>query len=278
MYHKFKIGYQKSIMLIALLLIIAIISVNALYMIQSLMRCRIRYDIITPISYVTPFVIFFLFIKHHFKTKKIKIKIADEPLNITLYPLIFFMIICGIIITEELYLLIPKNIAIFNHFYKHIEHSLEKQVHNPYSLILSIVFLAPVCEELLFRGLLLNGLMKNKTHPIKAIIFTSFLFGLTHMNPWQFIGGLIIGSIFGLVFFCTRSIYNCIFLHSMNNLFASCMILNKHYLFQYYSYHNIIYKIIKSHYIVFVLFSFMLLVCMKILIEKTEQTWKLWYK
>ena len=42
---------------------------------------------------------------------------------------------------------------------------------------LLIVIAAPILEELLFRGIILDGLLKNYS-PLKSILISSFLFGL----------------------------------------------------------------------------------------------------
>jgi membrane protease YdiL (CAAX protease family) len=46
-------------------------------------------------------------------------------------------------------------------------------------------------EELFFRGLILDGLNRNYL-PRKAIIINALLFGIIHLNPWQFYGGFIV--------------------------------------------------------------------------------------
>ncbi|XOD66733.1 MAG: type II CAAX prenyl endopeptidase Rce1 family protein [Flavobacteriales bacterium Tduv] len=129
--------------------------------------------------------------------------------------------------TEHISSLIPQDGLILGKMYKNMERLFEEQFRYPISMMVSVVFLAPVCEEIFFRGILLNGLLHNKTHPIKAILFSSFLFGAIHMNPWQFVGGMLIGSLLGLVYFCTRSISHCIMLHAFNNSFAALTLLYK---------------------------------------------------
>lgn len=80
-----------------------------------------------------------------------------------------------------------------------------------------IVIVAPVLEELIFRGIILDGLLK-KYSPIKSILISSFLFGLVHLNPWQFLTGLIIGIFSGWVYYRTRSLSLSIIIHASANL------------------------------------------------------------
>lgn len=84
---------------------------------------------------------------------------------------------------------------------------------------LVIVVAAPILEELIFRGVILDGFLQ-KYSPAKAIIFSSILFGLVHLNPWQFVTGLFLGCFIGWVYCRTRSLWLPIIIHASNNLWA----------------------------------------------------------
>lgn len=75
---------------------------------------------------------------------------------------------------------------------------------------------APVLEEMLFRGIILAALLR-RYEPRKAIIWSAVIFGVAHLNPWQFIAAFIIGCAIGWLFWCTRSIWIGIFMHWVNN-------------------------------------------------------------
>lgn len=81
-----------------------------------------------------------------------------------------------------------------------------------------IVVVAPLTEELLFRGLILRGFLKNYSKT-KAVFVTAILFAIIHLNPWQFIGALLLGVIFGWWFVQTRSLIPCLFGHAVFNAF-----------------------------------------------------------
>ena len=81
---------------------------------------------------------------------------------------------------------------------------------------LYMVIAAPVLEELIFRGIMLDGLLK-KYSPIKAILISSFLFGLVHLNPWQFIAGLFLGVFMGWIYYKTKSLSFTIIIHAAVN-------------------------------------------------------------
>ncbi|NHB67279.1 CPBP family intramembrane glutamic endopeptidase [Perlabentimonas gracilis] len=84
----------------------------------------------------------------------------------------------------------------------------------------TIVVLAPVLEELIFRGIMLKGLLKRYS-PATAIVASSVLFGVVHLNPWQFISALILGIFIGWIYYRTRSTSLAIIIHAFNNFTAT---------------------------------------------------------
>jgi membrane protease YdiL (CAAX protease family) len=95
---------------------------------------------------------------------------------------------------------------------------------NPSLLIfLMIVIAAPILEELIFRGIILDGQLNNKS-PITAILISSILFAFVHLNPWQFVSALFLGALSGWVYYKTKSISLSIIIHATNN-FAGFLIM-----------------------------------------------------
>ena len=82
---------------------------------------------------------------------------------------------------------------------------------------ITAVIVAPVLEELIFRGIILEGFLKNYS-PVKSILLVSLLFGLSHLNIWQFIGAFVIGAFISWIYWKTRSIGLSIAVHMTNNL------------------------------------------------------------
>jgi membrane protease YdiL (CAAX protease family) len=85
--------------------------------------------------------------------------------------------------------------------------------------IISIIIIGIIpafTEELFFRGLILDGL-KNNYSKRKAILISALLFGIVHLNPWQFVGGFIIGIISAWICIETNSILLSIYIHFFNN-------------------------------------------------------------
>ena len=88
--------------------------------------------------------------------------------------------------------------------------------------IFQSVIAAPILEELIFRGIILDGLLK-KYSPTKSILISSLIFGLTHLNPSQFVCGLIMGIFTGWVYYRTRSLALAILIHALYNLASILM-------------------------------------------------------
>ncbi len=101
-----------------------------------------------------------------------------------------------------------------------IEKGFEKLFINPYLMAISGIIIAPIFEEILMRGIILEGFL-NKYKPGIAIIASSLIFGLVHLNIPQFINATLIGLIFGMIYYKTRSLIFCIAGHMLNNTMAS---------------------------------------------------------
>ena len=90
---------------------------------------------------------------------------------------------------------------------------------SPIILILSAAVVAPIYEEIIFRGILLKG-MSKKVNPIIALVVSALLFALVHLNIPQGINAFLLGLVIGFIYLTTESIYLSIFAHFINNLLA----------------------------------------------------------
>lgn len=85
-----------------------------------------------------------------------------------------------------------------------------------YGAILKVVIMAPVVEELIFRGVIMHGLMRNYAKTT-AVLVSALMFALFHLNPWQFPATFMLGLLLGLLMVRTRNILLCIMGHAINN-------------------------------------------------------------
>lgn len=95
-----------------------------------------------------------------------------------------------------------------------------------------MVIAAPIFEELIYRGIILDGLLK-KYSPFVAILVSGVLFGLVHLNPWQFVAGFILGIFFGWIYYKTRNLTLTMILHAAINLVGYFQIVYSDVLEQY---------------------------------------------
>ena len=86
--------------------------------------------------------------------------------------------------------------------------------------ILSITVMAALVEELLFRGAIQGHLLRKGMKPLHAILISSAIFGIIHMNPIQVPFAFAIGLIFGWLYYRTGSLVPGIIGHFINNSVA----------------------------------------------------------
>lgn len=82
---------------------------------------------------------------------------------------------------------------------------------------MKVAVIAPIVEELIFRGVIMYGLMRNYRTGT-AIFYSGLLFALFHLNPWQFPATFVLGLLLGWLMIRTRNILLCIAGHAINNL------------------------------------------------------------
>jgi membrane protease YdiL (CAAX protease family) len=88
---------------------------------------------------------------------------------------------------------------------------------------LAVCVMAPLLEEMLFRGIVLRGFLQRYSR-WQAILGSALLFGVAHLNIYQFVVGLVLGTVLGWLYERTRSLIPCIALHAAYNtgtIFAS---------------------------------------------------------
>ena len=86
-------------------------------------------------------------------------------------------------------------------------------------LLLSAVVLAPLLEEVVFRGYITSGL-QYAYGPITAWFISSLIFGIAHGDIAPAINATFCGLVLGFYYMRYRSLMLVIMLHSMNNLTA----------------------------------------------------------
>ncbi|MBS1517873.1 MAG: CPBP family intramembrane metalloprotease [Bacteroidetes bacterium] len=87
--------------------------------------------------------------------------------------------------------------------------------------VLIVIAVTPaVCEEFLFRGLVLKNLEKI-TNASKAIFFSGLLFALFHFHPFNLIPLILLGIYLSFTVYYSGSILTAVVCHFMNNFISA---------------------------------------------------------
>ncbi len=93
-----------------------------------------------------------------------------------------------------------------------------------YATLIVAVFVAPICEEVFFRGFVFAGLLRGMAL-VWAIVFSSLIFAVAHFDVGSFVVLFIIGLALSFLRWRTKSIWPGILLHMLNNGIAALGII-----------------------------------------------------
>jgi membrane protease YdiL (CAAX protease family) len=103
---------------------------------------------------------------------------------------------------------------------------LQREIPTGYKILIGIstVILAPISEEILFRGLLYNA-VKNAGYPLVALYGVSLFFGVIHNNAIAMLPLAFFGVILTVVYEITGNLLAPIITHSLFNLTNYCILM-----------------------------------------------------
>jgi membrane protease YdiL (CAAX protease family) len=90
------------------------------------------------------------------------------------------------------------------------------ELSSPWWLLLAGIVVAPVVEELFFRGFLYAGLAQRYSWR-RAAVISSALFALIHLQPLAIPPIFILGYIFAYLYRRSRSIWPAVVMHLATN-------------------------------------------------------------
>lgn len=159
-----------------------------------------------------------------------KLKQGDEKEEISQkfhWKMIGYIFLLGygsqLVITGILSLIEPYFPDLFNDY----GNKMNKLVDGNILLVLFfIIIIAPVTEELIFRGVILYK-MKQNVSMMGAITLQAILFGIYHWNIIQGIYAFFMGLVFGYIAMKFRSVVASILLHCVINASSFTMFLFK---------------------------------------------------
>jgi membrane protease YdiL (CAAX protease family) len=130
----------------------------------------------------------------------------------------------------------------FEHLVPNLQHDLNAPAnrltggfHGPDLVVIGVltVVVVPVVEELFFRGLLLQSLVRlfrgvgRRLGPTLAIVSTGILFGLAHAEPVQLAGLALFGVVLSVMAYKTGRLGACMFAHAAFNGFAVVVVASQ---------------------------------------------------
>lgn len=199
-----------------------------------------------PIHYLLPYLILFYIIIYfwiYYKKQSLNFQFYKIRLQ---YIFLYITLFCLSVYTTNLFInilsnnnskiinylifFLKKNYNISIKYYLESMQDTLKKIFNylytyPISGCITIGILAPIVEEVLFRGIILQGLINYGYKKWYALIFASFIFAILHINFLQIISAFILGMIIGWIYLDSKSLIFSIILHIINNLGICCFYL-----------------------------------------------------
>jgi len=95
--------------------------------------------------------------------------------------------------------------------------------HNFWGL-LTVVFVGPVVEELLFREAIEGEMLRRNVKPWVAILVSAIVFSVAHLNLAQGLYAFSLAILFGIIYYKTGNIVLTSLLHIVNNGFSAAQL------------------------------------------------------
>ena len=161
------------------------------------------------LSYTIPFSLTIIFAIWLFLHKGYKNVLPKFSMSFINAPLVLYgcvLLILSSVVLEPVISIFPKEWMT----------TLNKQIGSSGWSILTTIVMAPILEEILFRGVI-QGSAMSRFGAMRAIFISSAVFGLIHIMPQQVIYAFVVGLVLGYVYWKTKSIMSVITIHAFNN-------------------------------------------------------------
>ncbi|MCL2027626.1 MAG: CPBP family intramembrane metalloprotease [Bacteroidales bacterium] len=93
----------------------------------------------------------------------------------------------------------------------------EGKLKNLMAALLVMAVLPAICEEVFFRGVVLNNFIKSNVNIHLSVWISAILFSAVHLEVFGFLSRAILGAVFGYAFVRSKSLWIPIILHFLNN-------------------------------------------------------------
>jgi len=98
------------------------------------------------------------------------------------------------------------------------EQAFQRLAEDGYAGFFTICLLAPLLEEVLYRGVILRAFL-HQYGRWQAICGSALLFGFAHLNIYQMLAGFLVGTVSGWLYERTRSLWPSLLFHGAYNGF-----------------------------------------------------------
>lgn len=209
---KKSVGVINAILLVLLFIIIQFVMgiPNILLMIKTGVLSTNR-----TLSIFTLILSLFLFIKIvNWKSKKYSFRdkfIVKANMRSIFLPIALAVVGMGIVLSEFVNLI--RVVLPFNDYLTII---FDRMHSAGISTIILIVIVGPIVEEVVYRGIILEGLQRKYKESF-SIILSALIFGAIHLNIYQFVPAFVLGLLFGYIYMKTKCLTLCVLGHALNN-------------------------------------------------------------
>ena len=93
--------------------------------------------------------------------------------------------------------------------------------------IVTVVVMAPLFEEVIFRGVLLESTCA-RYGVVAAWLLSSAIFGIVHVHPTVVVNAFVMGLVLAFIYLRTDSLWSAIILHAVNNGIAYLALIAGH--------------------------------------------------
>lgn len=176
---------------------------------------------------VAPLIFYYTMIRGNFSKDFLKWTPNLPQLIISILIIVFsFMIVNTLFIEWNSNIKLPESLAGFEQWATNLEESLAEQTEyltrfdsvGYFILALVVIAVLPgIGEELLFRGFLQNIFIRMFKNPHAGIWMSALLFSAIHFQFYGFIPRMLLGALFGYLYFWTGNLIVPIVAHFYNN-------------------------------------------------------------
>ena len=174
--------------------------------------------IINELLMIIPLIVGFFILKTDYETYGIKECLGMNPFPLRLVPFLVIIAPCGQIFSGLILSPIQSFLTLLSGSVDYNDIIGGKQTEYIIGNFVIVCIVAPIIEELLCRGMLMR--LFKRYGVTSMLIFSSLAFALLHQTASTLFHIFFIGLILGIIRITTNSIFSCMIVHALSNLFS----------------------------------------------------------